>query len=78
MDFEILEESPELTRIALKGALDTTGVDRIETRLNAILARGGHGVLDLSDVTFLTSLGIPHGKGGAQAAIDWLGAEVKA
>ncbi|MFO1011607.1 MAG: STAS domain-containing protein [Planctomycetota bacterium] len=58
MDFEILEESPELTRIALKGALDTTGVDRIETRLNAILARGGHGVLDLSDVTFLTSLGI--------------------
>ena len=26
----------------------------------------------------LNALGIPHGKGGAQAAIDWLGEQVKA
>lgn len=58
MELEILEESPALTRIALKGQLDTPGVDRIETRVNAILARGGDAVIDLSGVTFLASLGI--------------------
>ena len=26
----------------------------------------------------LAALGIPHGKGGAQAAVEYLGAEVKA
>jgi alanine-glyoxylate transaminase/serine-glyoxylate transaminase/serine-pyruvate transaminase len=26
----------------------------------------------------LNALGIPHGKGGGQAAIDWLGEQVKA
>lgn len=58
MDFEIVEASPTLTRVALKGRLDTPGVDRIETRFGAALANGGHGVVDLSEVTFLASLGI--------------------
>jgi anti-anti-sigma factor len=58
MELEILEESQTFTRLALKGRLDTAGVDRIETRLTASLARGGHGVIDLSEVTFLASLGI--------------------
>jgi alanine-glyoxylate transaminase/serine-glyoxylate transaminase/serine-pyruvate transaminase len=35
------------------------------------------GTLSVIEVA-LNALGIPHGKGGAQAAIDWLGAEVKA
>lgn len=35
------------------------------------------GTLSVIEVA-LNALGIPHGKGGTQAAIDWLGAEVKA
>jgi alanine-glyoxylate transaminase/serine-glyoxylate transaminase/serine-pyruvate transaminase len=35
------------------------------------------GTLSVIEVA-LAALAIPHGKGGAQAAIDWLGAEVKA
>ena len=58
MELEILEESPSLTRLSLKGRLDTDGVDRIETRLNAMLARDKDGVVDLSAVTFLASMGI--------------------
>jgi anti-anti-sigma factor len=58
MEFEVQEESQSLTRVALVGRLDTAGVDRVETKLNATLARGTHGVIDLSGVTFLTSMGI--------------------
>lgn len=58
MDFEILETSERLTRIRLCGRLDTPGVDRIEARLNAAMAKGGHGILDLNEVTFLSSLGV--------------------
>lgn len=58
MEFEILEESTTHTQIALRGRLDTAGVDRIESSLNARLRTGGHAILDLSAVTFLSSLGI--------------------
>lgn len=58
MQLEILEDTPALTRIALKGQLDTAGVDRVEVRVLALLGRGGDAVIDLSEVTFLASLGI--------------------
>ena len=58
MELEILEQTKEMTRIALMGRIDTAGVDRIETRLNASLARDRDGVIDLSGVTFLASMGI--------------------
>jgi anti-anti-sigma factor len=58
MELQVLEESPSLTRVSLKGRLDTDGVDRIETRLNATLARDKDGIIDLSLVTFLASMGI--------------------
>jgi anti-sigma B factor antagonist len=58
MELDVLEESPTMTRLALKGRLDTAGVDRVETRLNATLSRGKHAVVDLSEVTFLASMGI--------------------
>lgn len=58
MELEILEQAPTFTRIAMRGRLDTAGVDQIETKLNASLTRAGHGVVDLSEVTFLASLGI--------------------
>ncbi len=58
MDFEVSELSPTCKRVVLSGRLDTAGVDRIETRLSAALARGGDCVMDLERVTFLASLGI--------------------
>ncbi len=58
MELVIQEQSKALTRLALKGRLDTVSVDRIETRVNAALAGGTHGIIDLSEVTFLASLGI--------------------
>jgi anti-anti-sigma factor len=58
MELEILEQSPTLTRLSLKGRLDTAGVDKVEARLNAALAQDKNGVVDLSGVTFLASMGI--------------------
>ncbi|MEO7760793.1 MAG: STAS domain-containing protein [Casimicrobiaceae bacterium] len=44
-------------KIALHGRLDTTGVGAIETRFAAAAARKNT-LVDLSDVTFLASMGI--------------------
>lgn len=42
--------------------------------VNAPMVLGTLSVIEMS----LNALGVPHGKGGAQAAIDWLGEQVKA
>jgi alanine-glyoxylate transaminase/serine-glyoxylate transaminase/serine-pyruvate transaminase len=42
--------------------------------VNAPMILGTLGVIEMA----LGALGIPHGKGGVQAAIDWLGGQVKA
>ena len=42
--------------------------------VNAPMVLGTLGVVEMA----LMALGIPHGSGGVQAAIDWLGREVKA
>ena len=42
--------------------------------VNAPMIMGTLSVIEIA----LGALGVPHGKGGAQAAIDWLSAEVKA
>ena len=42
--------------------------------VNAPMILGTLGVIEVG----LQALGVPHGKGGAQAAIDWLGEQVKA
>jgi alanine-glyoxylate transaminase/serine-glyoxylate transaminase/serine-pyruvate transaminase len=42
--------------------------------VNAPMLLGTLGVIE----TGLVALGIPHGKGGVQAAIDWLGKSVPA
>ncbi|HQR52355.1 MAG TPA: STAS domain-containing protein [Burkholderiales bacterium] len=47
------------SRIALQGRLDTPGVDQIETRFTASVVSPGKNVLvDLSGVTFVSSMGI--------------------
>jgi anti-anti-sigma factor len=46
-------------KIALLGRLDTPGVDQIETRFTAsVVPAGKHAVVDLSGVTFVSSMGI--------------------
>lgn len=46
-------------KIALKGRLDTPGVDQIETQFTAsVVLAGKHSLVDLSDVTFISSMGI--------------------
>ena len=58
VELKILEQTPALTRVAIKGQLDSMGVDQVGPRLNASMAREGHGIIELSEVTFLASLGI--------------------
>lgn len=58
MELEIVAKSDSFTQVALRGRLDTAGVDRIEARFSAALARAAHGVVDLSQVSFLASLGV--------------------
>jgi anti-anti-sigma factor len=46
-------------KIVFVGRLDSPGVDRVETRFGAaVVAAGKNTVVDLSQVTFLASLGI--------------------
>jgi anti-anti-sigma factor len=49
----------DVRKIVLVGRLDTAGVDRVETRFGAsVVASGRNTVVDLSQVTFLASMGI--------------------
>jgi anti-anti-sigma factor len=59
MEIKHIEHADDVTRVALKGRLDTLGVDAIEARFNAALVpRGKHSIVDLSEVEFLSSLGV--------------------
>lgn len=49
----------EVRRVALVGRLDTAGVDAVETRFGAVIVPNGKNtIVDLSEVTFLASMGI--------------------
>jgi anti-anti-sigma factor len=49
----------DAAKVALQGRLDTPGVDQIETRFTASVVAGGkHTLVDLSGVTFISSMGI--------------------
>jgi anti-anti-sigma factor len=58
MELEVVAKTDEWTLLALKGRLDTAGVDQVEARFSSALARARHGVIDLSGVSFLASLGV--------------------
>ena len=48
-----------IAHVKLRGRLDTHGVDEIETKLTASVVPGGHNtIVDLSDVSFVTSMGL--------------------
>jgi anti-anti-sigma factor len=59
MEFQIIEELPDRVRVALIGMLDMVGVGKIETRfLAATVARGVNTVVELSQMSFISSLGM--------------------
>lgn len=58
MELEIVEEADAVTRVILRGRLDTSGVDAVESRFNAALTGGQNGLIDMSEVTFLSSMGV--------------------
>src|SRR5262249_10518487 len=48
-----------IARIKLKGRLDTHGVDRVETKFTAFVVPGRHNaIVDLSEMNFVTSMGL--------------------
>jgi anti-sigma B factor antagonist len=54
-----MTQSGETSKIKLNGRLDTPGVGVIETRFTAsVVATGRNAVVDLSQVTFVSSMGI--------------------
>ena len=56
---EVTEVGDKITKVRLKGRLDTPGVDQIETRLVATLVPGGKSaIIDLSGVEFVASMAI--------------------
>lgn len=56
---EIKNQSDQITYLALRGRLDTTGVDEVELKFTShTVPRGKPLLLDMSEVTFLSSLGL--------------------
>lgn len=58
MQLNLIEETGELTHVALVGRLDTAGVDAVEPRFLATLRKQRHALVDLSAVEFLSSMGV--------------------
>jgi anti-anti-sigma factor len=59
MEIQIDESAPELRRVKLIGRLDSAGAGLVEMKFNAVTAGAGvHSIADLSEVTFIASLGI--------------------
>jgi anti-sigma B factor antagonist len=53
-----VEDAGGVTQVVLRGRLDTAGADSIDLKFNAIAGSKRNIVVDLSDVSLLTSLGI--------------------
>ncbi len=59
MDMDVTDLGNNTVKIALRGRLDTPGVDQIETRFSAtIVPKGKLAIVDLSEVAFVASMGL--------------------
>ena len=59
MEMSVAELGPGLLCVALQGRLDTVGVDQVESRFTAAVAgSAGGAAVDLSAVSFLSSMGV--------------------
>jgi anti-anti-sigma factor len=58
-EMEITQLAERLVKVTVTGRLDTPAVDRLEARLAAALVPGGNnGIVDLSGVDFISSMGL--------------------
>lgn len=59
MKLQILSTAADQQHIALQGRLDSAGVDAVETQFNAaVVARRKPVIVDLTQVEFLSSMGV--------------------
>lgn len=59
MEMSVTELGPGMLCVALQGRLDTVGVDQAESRFTAAVASSAAGAaVDLSGVSFLSSMGL--------------------
>lgn len=59
MELNVEDVGNNTVRVQLVGRLDTVGVDQVETRFGAAVASSGcDAVIDLSGVTFVSSMGV--------------------
>ena len=59
MELKIVEQSDKLIRLALVGMLDAKGVQAVELKfLGHTAAKGKSTILDLSETTYISSIGI--------------------
>ena len=59
MELEIKNQSDQITRLAIRGRLDTAGVGKVELRFTSLsVPRAKPLLLDMSEVTFVSSLGL--------------------
>ena len=59
MELKIIRSDDQVTHVALVGKLDLAGVQQIEMKFTAAVAsRGKPAVVDLSETTYLASLGL--------------------
>lgn len=71
MEIQIDRTTPGLRRVRLAGRLDTDGAAAIEVRFNAATsAAAENAIVDLSQVTFIASMGIGILIGAARALRD--------
>lgn len=59
MQVIVLADTPNMIRVALSGELNTLTVGQIETKFTVLMSGDGQDVIvDMSEVSFITSLGI--------------------
>jgi anti-sigma B factor antagonist len=59
MELTVVDLKPEVTHIALTGKLDVEGEEQIGRQFEQLTSGGGKAtIVDMSDVTYLASLGI--------------------
>jgi len=59
MDFALTEVDPAIHRVTLRGRLDAAGAEAIDQRFSAAVGSvGKHALVDLTEVSFVASLGL--------------------
>jgi anti-anti-sigma factor len=58
MDMQVIELADDVVRVILKGRLDIAGAAKIDLQFSALAGSGNGVIVDMSEVTFLASIGI--------------------